>query len=174
MILPDKELKKLAGTVFPEDCYIGPSSVDLRLSNSFAVIEKDFDVIDLRNEVFYSNRRTNNFLLKPMQFCLASTKETIHLPPDLCGYVFGRSSIGRLGLQVQNAGFVDAGFHGQLTLELANQTNTPMVLTPDLRVCQLVLMMMTDKADAPYAGKYHKQSGATGSRIHEDYNGNSN
>ena len=36
----------------------------------------------------------------------------------MAAYVEGRSSIGRLGLQVQNAGFIDAEIHGQITLEL--------------------------------------------------------
>jgi len=40
----------------------------------------------------------------------------------MAAYVEGRSSIGRLGLQLQNAGFIYAGFHGQITLELENQS----------------------------------------------------
>ena len=41
--------------------------------------------------------------------------------------VEGRSSIGRSGLQVQNVDFFDAGFHGQITLELENQSGFPIV-----------------------------------------------
>jgi len=37
-------------------------------------------------------------------------------------YVEERSSIGRLGLQEQNAGFIDTVFHGQITLVLKNQS----------------------------------------------------
>ena len=29
--------------------------------------------------------------------------------------------------QVQNSGFIDAGFHGQITLELENQSGFPIV-----------------------------------------------
>jgi dCTP deaminase len=42
-------------------------------------------------------------------------------------YVEGHSSIGHLGLKVQNAGFFDAGFHGQITLKLENQSGFPIV-----------------------------------------------
>jgi len=45
----------------------------------------------------------------------------------MAAYVEGRSSIGRLGLQVQNAGFIDVGFHGQITLELENQSGYSIV-----------------------------------------------
>ena len=70
----------------------------------------------------------DEFVLEPNHFVLASTAESIRVPHDMAAYVEGRSSIGRLGLQVQNVGFIDAGFHGQITLELENQSGFPIVL----------------------------------------------
>ena len=80
----------------------------------------------------------------------------------------GHSSIGRLGLQVQNAGFIDAGFHGQITLELENQSGFPIVLKKGVRICQIVFVQMSHSAEKPYSGKYDGQSGATASLLEVD------
>ena len=58
-----------------------------------------------------------------------------------------RSSIGRLGLQVQNAGFIDAGFHGQITLELENQSGFPIDLKKGVWICQIVFVQMSRSAE---------------------------
>ena len=86
----------------------------------------------------------------------------------MAAYVEGRSSIGRLGLQVQNAGFIDAGFEGQITLELENQSPLPIVLQVGVRICQIVFVQMLETAEQPYAGKYLNQRGATPSRLDQD------
>lgn len=54
--------------------------------------------------------------IQPGEFMLATTMEYIRIPNDCAAFVHGRSSIGRLGLTVQNAGFIDPGFHGEITL----------------------------------------------------------
>ena len=69
----------------------------------------------------------DEFVLELNYFILASTAESIRVPYDMAAYVDGHSSIGSSGLQVQNAGFIDAGFHGQKTLELENQSGFPIV-----------------------------------------------
>ena len=49
------------------------------------------------------------------------------MPDDLVARLEGKSSLGRLGLLMHStAGFVDAGFDGQLTLELSNVANLPI------------------------------------------------
>ena len=51
--------------------------------------------------------QTDEFVLKANHFVLASTVESIRVTHDMAAYVEGRSSIGRLGLQVQNTGFIE-------------------------------------------------------------------
>lgn len=100
---------------------------------------------------------------------LATTIETIMLPPHLTAFVEGRSSIGRLlGLFIQNAGWVDPGFSGQITLELFNASRLPIELTVGRRICQIVIAEVNGQAD-PYKGKYLEQKGATGSAIYRDH-----
>lgn len=158
MILPKQELFELV-----DSKYYGPCSVDLRLGTSFAFIKKDQHEIDTKHaeKVEYEKFDTQNpVLLQPSQFALATTAEEVFVPNHLAAYVEGRSSIGRLGLQVQNAGFIDSGFNGEITLELYNQAPVPIKIYPGMRICQIVYMKLTEITTTPYHGKYLNQKGA--------------
>ena len=94
--------------------------------------------------------------------------EYFELPHDLTAFVEGRSSLGRMGLFIQNAGWVDPGFQGEITLELYNVNRCAIELKAGRRVGQLVFSRMDDTALHPYQGKYQKQKGATGSKAFLD------
>ena len=106
---------------------IVPSSVDLTLLDSLSWPEQEIDKLILGESVPYKQVQKDEFVFEPNYFVLAGTVKSIRVPHDMAAYMEGRSSIGRLGLQVQNAGFIDAGFHGQITLELENQSGFPIV-----------------------------------------------
>ena len=90
--------------------------------------------------------------------------EYIKLPADLTAFIEGRSSIGRMGLFVQNAGWVDPGFEGEITLELFNANQrVPIRLQAGRRICQIVFARTDQPSEAPYAGKYLGQRGPTAS-----------
>lgn len=126
MVLSDKTIMRMLreGTlsVSPlEEGQIQPASVDIRLGNMFSIIEDlPRGVIDLENEIQYRTMETDTYVLLPGQFVLATTMEYIELPDNLTAFVEGRSSLGRMGLFIQNAGWVDPGFKGEITLELFN------------------------------------------------------
>ena len=169
MIIPDIELRKLVEQGYlPQGLNIGPSSVDLTLSDSFSWPKPKKKQIVLGEAVEHEQIQTSSFVLEPNHFILASTAESIKVPVNMAAYVEGRSSIGRLGLQIQNAGFIDAGFHGQITLELENQSAFPILLQAGVRVCQIVFVQMSAEAEKPYSGKYNGQIGATPSRLEVD------
>ncbi len=128
-------------------------------------------IIALDKEIQYKTIRTDRYLLLPGQFVLATTMEYISLPDDLTAFVEGRSSLGRMGLFIQNAGWVDPGFRGEITLELYNANRCAIELTAGRRVGQLVFARMDAPALRPYDGKYQGQRGATGSRVHLDEEG---
>lgn len=143
-----------------------PASVDLRLSNHFLKVDENrFDAIRLDADIAYQELVQTEIVIPPHSFLLASTKETIRLPDDLTAFVEGRSSIGRIGLFIQNAGWVDPGFEGTITLELFNANRLPIRLQEGRRVCQLVFARLDRAAENPYSGKYQGQHRATGSRI---------
>ena len=79
----------------------------------------------------------DSFHLQPGEFAIARSLEYVSLPDDVSAQVLGRSSWGRLGLTVATATLVQPGFGGTITLELANVSNTPIVLHVGTRVAQL-------------------------------------
>lgn len=148
---------------------IQPASVDIRLGDTFSIVEDSAaGIISLDSQIAYKTIQTDTYLLLPGQFVLATTMEYFELPDDLTAFVEGRSSLGRMGLFVQNAGWVDPGFHGEITLELYNANRCAIELKAGRRVGQLVFAKLDDTALNPYRGKYQGQMGATGSKVYMD------
>lgn len=174
MILSDATLRRLVESgdlgVNPLDNdSIQPASIDMRLGNHFLVVEdRQMHTIDLNTEIVYRQIEGNSIIIPPHSFLLATTLEYIRLPNDLTAFVEGRSSIGRIGLFIQNAGWVDPGFEGQITLELYNANSLPIRLEAGRRICQLVFCRMDQAAAVPYKGKYQGQRNATGSQVFKD------
>lgn len=158
------------GNIRPSDgLKVNPASVNLCLGNSFLTPKSD-QIVVLGQKVEYHEhyiKDGDRFVIQPGQFILATTKEWISVPANAAAFVQGRSSIGRSGLTVQNAGFVDPGFHGHITLELKNDLPCPIILVPGYPVTQLVYMDVKD-IDRVYEGKYNNQVNATGSRMYMD------
>ena len=102
-----------------------------------------------------------NFVLHPGAFLLASTLEFIQLPRDIAGRLEGRSSLGRLGLQVHaTAGFVDPGFEGTLTFELINSGKLPIRVFPGIRLGQICFFYVPE-VQVPY-GRQRKYAHSIG------------
>lgn len=174
MILSDKTIslmiKEKTLIISPlNEHQIQPASVDIRLGNVFSVVEDTSNgIITLSDEVTYKTIETDRYLLLPGQFVLATTMEYFMLPDNLTAFVEGRSSLGRLGLFIQNAGWVDPGFEGEITLELFNANRCAIELRAGRRVGQLVFAQLDDHALNPYKGKYQGQRGATASKVFMD------
>lgn len=150
---------------------VQPASIDLRLGNHFSVIDElSTAALTTSDESTYHEKSVadqEKITIPPQSFMLATTKENVQLPNHLTAFVEGRSSIGRLGVFIQNAGWIDPGFSGEITLELFNANRVPVELKAGMRVCQLVIAQV-DKETEGYQGKYLFQKGATTSRIYLD------
>ena len=146
MILSDKSIKKLIKTKkliiknLVSDA-IQPSSIDLTLDNSALLLKywTTKGILDFNTKMDYEKITGKEFIIPPHSFILATTKEYISLPKNLSGFVEGRSSVGRMGLFIQNASVVGPGFKGKLTLELYNANILPIRLEVGRKVCQLIL-----------------------------------
>ncbi len=174
MILSDVTLREMirSGELVVEPCedyLIQPASIDLRLGRHFLKVDENAtETLRMDEPIRYLELSMEEIVIPPLSFMLASTLEYIKLPQDVTAFVEGRSSIGRIGLFVQNAGWVDPGVEGELTLELFNANRQPIRLATGRRICQLVFSRMDRAASAPYRGKYQGQRKPMGSRIHED------
>jgi len=160
---------------------IQPSSIDVRLDKFFRVfdnhkyphIDPAQDQSDLTREVEVAGE--DAFILHPGEFVLGSTYEYVTLPDDVAARLEGRSSLGRLGLMTHStAGFIDPGFQGHITLELANVATLPIKLYPGMKIGQLCFFRLTSAAENPYGSakygsRYQGQRGPTASRSHANF-----
>lgn len=172
-VLPDSELTELGPRLIdpfdPE--FVQPASIDLRLHHEFIVFDAHNGLfIDLADVDDRSSRKVvvsgvDGFVLHPNEFVLGATYERVDIPDNLVARIEGKSSIGRLGILVHvTAGFVDPGFEGRLTLEIANLRKIPIILRPGLPFCQLSLTHTTKPVDHPYSGRYKGDDSVAGSR----------
>lgn len=186
VILSDRDLRAdlAAGRIiiepFDESC-IQPSSIDVKVSNLFRVFRNHTAaVLDVKEDLtglteLVEVKEGEAFMLHPGEFALGSTLERVAVPSDLVARVEGKSSLGRLGLVIHStAGFIDAGFDGHVTLELANLANLPITLYPGMKIGQISFIKMTSPAEKPYGSgaagsKYQGQRGPTPSRYFENF-----
>lgn len=101
--------------------------------------------------------------LYPGQFFLAHTIEKCNLPDDVAALFRIKSSMGRIGLEHMDAGWVDPGFNGALTLEFKLMLERHWVnLRPGDRIGQLIFFRGNPvSADKSYRtnGNYNGASG---------------
>ncbi len=188
MILSDRDIKKALTSgkikITPKPdlaTQLGSCTLDLRLGHVYRVFNHSkTPFIDPQNPKTLAQVTTEirvgdgeAFTLHPGEFILAMTAEYIEMPDDLTGQLEGRSSIGRLGVVVHStAANIDAGFRGNITLELANMGRIPVMLYPGMRICAVSFAQLTTPAEIPYykkrGAKYVGQKKPEASRIGEE------
>lgn len=136
---------------------VQPASLDVRLAGSF-ILHPSGETMEL--DPNYA------FPLRAGQCVLASLVERIQMPPDALARVEGKSSWARHFLTVHSAGFIDPGFHGDITLELKNDGHSDLHLTPGVMIAQISFQWLAAAAKAPYGSEevgshYQNQEGAT-------------
>ena len=120
---------------------IQPCSVDLHLGSELKTIQGES----------YRLKENSMMILEPGDFILGSTKEYVEIPDDLVANVDGKSSLGRLGITAHvTAGYIDAGFKGNITLEIANLSDMLFILKKDMAIAQIVFTTLTTPVNRPY------------------------
>ncbi|MES3650141.1 dCTP deaminase [Staphylococcus saprophyticus] len=175
MILSDTDIKKyIYGNkiiIHPfVESNIEPASMDLTLGSTYLspLIPKS-QIQYINQPIEYKKLNTKQISIKPKSFILATTKEYVKISENLTGFIEGKSSIGRAGLFVQNAGWVDPGFKGNITLELYNANDFSLVLYENMKICQIVFAETKTSSDNTYNGKYQNQKNTTGSMSYKDF-----
>lgn len=101
------------------------------------------------------------YLQPPNSLALGHTVETFNISRDLLVGCFGKSTYARVGL-VPMITILEPEWSGQLVLELANQTNSPVKVYIDCGIAQLVFWKADTSCLISYAdrgGKYMGQKG---------------
>lgn len=185
MILGDADIKQ-----FVEDGILNispftvrqlnPNSYDLRIGDKLKTYIRRFhnSVLDCKKDnptdEFYFDDEIG-YILEPGKVYLAQTKEEIHLKgdakPSICATLMGKSSLGRLGLDVHiSAGFIDTGFKGKIVLEL--RVEEPLKIYAGMPIAQLKFEMSTPVAqpyDVKRNSKYNNQQEIVASKMYQNF-----
>ena len=140
---------------------VGPASIDLTLGNEIRVLTPSADAIPIRDEVDFLDHTESQtldepYVLPPGGTIHGITVEKISLPPDLCGFLEGRSRFARLGLMIHvTSAFVQPGVSNRQVLEMSNVAGHPLQIHAGVRLCQIVLMRT--EGQAVYRGRFADQ-----------------
>ena len=147
--------------------YINPNSYNLHLGNELYVYEDLIIDSKKKNNVKKIIIPKTGLLLQPNVLYLGRTKEYTE-SHNCIPMLNGRSSIGRLGITIHvTAGFGDVGFKGTWTLEIF--CLKPVVIYPNMEICQICYFPAIGKQDIVYNGKYLGQIDAVPSRLYTEY-----
>ena len=143
-MLSDKnilELQRGDGLIYPfHHDQLQPCSYDVRLSDDLRTVRGK--QISLKH---------NDYVLKPNEFILGSTIEKVKLPSTVSAFLDGKSGLGRKGIGTHiTAGFIDAGFEGNITLEIKNNSDKQFRLSEGMLIGQLIFFELKSECMRPY------------------------
>jgi dCTP deaminase len=147
---------------------LNPNSYNVHLSNKLKVYNNNA-ILDLKtqnNDYREIIIPREGLVLLPNTLYIGSTTETVSSDKFISA-IDGRSSIGRLGMQVHlTAGFGDIGFRGTYTLEIT--VVQPVRVYADYPIAQIYFEKPDGKVDYLYNGRYQEQKDPTVSRSSVD------
>jgi len=151
----DLKVGDFTGNENPGEAPFNTSAVDLHLANEISKLKAGPAAIDLTQPGLPNFLKNNSepisigynqpFRLDPGDFLIAKTTEDVAFPvrvgrPHYAARVEGRSSIARCGVLVHfTAPTIHAGFNGTITLEITNLSPMSFLLTPGMKICQLII-----------------------------------
>lgn len=131
MILSNKTLEELIAQkiiTFQPEALIKEASIKIHLSSLFAKIGAEFNQQD-------------SYILKPKEFILAQSKETISLPLEYAGLYDGYTHLSRKGIITHMGSmFIDPGTDSYITLEIFNASDKDVELEAGMRVGHVVIL----------------------------------
>jgi len=160
VILEEIAAGRLKITPFDES-QVGAASIDLTLGNEIRQIKPTAGAIDIVEDTDYREHTQvvsldSPYVLHPGETIHGITRERVHLPPNLCGFLEGRSRYARLGLMIHvTSALVQPGVNNRQVLELSNVSSQPLRIHAGVRICQLVVMRT--EGEATYAGRFLNQ-----------------
>jgi len=171
MFLSDTDIKKAV-----EDGYIvlepfneerlQPVSYDILLGNKF--IENHASAthfVDPSRKIYAKTHETivddgEQFVLHPGVSVLGLSKEFFGSDHFLI-QVGGKSSLARCGLMIHNtAGIINPGHFLNITFEITNQNNIPIILRPGMEIAQITFSMISSPPRQNYkqTGRFAKDN----------------
>ncbi len=151
-----------------KDIQIGQCSVDLTLSTQFARFRKPFFVNAFSKEFdpkqkgisksiqknwykYLTVTEDQGIKIKPNELVIAITKEFVKLPKNMVGFITGRSSFSRMGIEIQLTQDIHQPAHNsQILLQIKNNSPFPIRLYPGMRIAQLAIAFLDEDCQVSY------------------------
>lgn len=146
---------------------LNPNGYNLSLNEKLLVYTND--ELDMKNpnptkEIIIP---PEGLVLQPGELYLGKTNEYTETCAKYVPMLEGRSSTGRLGIDVHIcAGAGDAGYKGNWTLEI--RVVKPVRVYPNVDVCQIMYHEVSGEVVHPYNGKYQGKTDVNASEIFKD------
>jgi dCTP deaminase len=171
MFLSDVDIKRAIelGEITLEPFHVErlqPASYDILLGNKF--IENDASsthFVDPSRKIYAKKiERTvsdgGEFVLHPGVSVLGLSKEFFGTNHYLI-QVGGKSSLARIGLMIHNtAGIINPGHFLNITFEITNQSNIPIILRPGMEIAQITFSRLSSPPSQNYTetGRFAKNN----------------
>ncbi|MGP4104165.1 dCTP deaminase [Nonomuraea sp. KM90] len=144
---------------------VNPNSYNVRLGPTLLTYTDPIIDAHRPNATRATTIGREGYVLRPDELYLGHTLEEVG-SDTFVPLLFGRSSVGRLGLFVEiTAPIGDIGFHGQWTLMLSPVR--PLRVYPGMKIGQIMFFVSTGAID-PYRGKYQDAAGPRPSQYWRD------
>jgi len=171
MFLSDTDIKKavkdgsITLTPFVSN-RLQPASYDILLGNKFVVNEETVtQYVDPSRKIYAKTREIvvkdgGEFVLHPGVSVLGVSKEFFGSDTYLI-QVGGKSSLARVGLMIHNtAGLINPGHFLNITFELCNLNNVPIILRPGMEIAQLTFSQISSPTQQNYKkmGRFAKDN----------------
>lgn len=115
------------------------------------------------NPAGYDLRSSGVIVIKPKQYELTATLETVELGLNIMASLHIRSSLAREGL-IGSFAVVDPGFRGELTLNLHNDGQEEITIRKGEPIVQIVFQKLGRPARKGYSGLYQDSRGIVRSK----------
>lgn len=147
---------------------------DVRCSDTFSIFTNvtpdEVGVIDPKNM-----KVTRNFIQHKGEYCiipahsfvLTSTIEYFIMPRHVTGLCIGKSTYARCGL-ILNMTPIEAGWEGNITLEISNTSPLPVKVYSNEGITQILFFSSDEDCSVSYSdrgGKYQYQSDITHAKV---------
>jgi dCTP deaminase len=153
-------------------------SMDFHLGKRILIPTMGRDVvIDIRQGVNKEMYKEINLkvgdpiTIRPGQFFIGETLETLTLPNDIIGRLEGKSSFARLGIVIhQTSARFDPGWDGPAALELRNNSDNDVVIYCGDKICAFAFERLSFSVENPWQKKTYRNNGnkTLHSKINED------
>lgn len=171
MFLSDIDIEKaIKGKEITLEPYVRsrlqPASYDITLGNKF--VENDASsthFVDPARKIYAKTTEKmvkdgDEFVLHPGVSVLGLSKEFFGSDHYLI-QVGGKSSLARVGLMIHNtAGIINPGHFLNITFEITNQSNIPIILRPGMEIAQITFSKLSSPTSRNYkhVGRFAKDN----------------